>query len=166
MPLPLPFPFPGLPEEEWPPAFETEVLLLHGMSDSPYSLRALGQSLHAHNYWVLGLRLPGHGTAPTALLTVANKDLAAAVRLGVERLIARVGPRPIHIVGYSFGAALALDHVLWALAENEQAVPASLVLISPAIGVSGAAAEPRAGRRHRPMTPLLAQATQRASWAL
>jgi hypothetical protein len=40
------------------------VLLLHGMTDSPYSLRALGDALNRRGYWVLGLRLPGHGTVP------------------------------------------------------------------------------------------------------
>lgn len=40
------------------------VLLLHGMSDSPYSLRSFGQRLNAEGAWVIGLRLPGHGTAP------------------------------------------------------------------------------------------------------
>ena len=44
------------------------VLLLHGLTDSPYSLRALGEALHAKGYQVLGLRLPGHGTAPSGLL--------------------------------------------------------------------------------------------------
>ena len=37
------------------------VLLLHGMSDSPYSLRALGETFQRRGYQVLGLRLPGHG---------------------------------------------------------------------------------------------------------
>ena len=35
------------------------VLLLHGMSDSPYSLRALAETLRQHGHFVLGLRLPG-----------------------------------------------------------------------------------------------------------
>ena len=35
------------------------VLLLHGMSDSPYSLRAIGEKLNAAGATVLGLRLPG-----------------------------------------------------------------------------------------------------------
>jgi hypothetical protein len=43
------------------------VLLLHGLTDSPYSLRALGQKLNEQGFWVVGLRLPGHGTAPSAL---------------------------------------------------------------------------------------------------
>jgi hypothetical protein len=41
------------------------VLLLHGMSDSPYSLHALAETLAQQNYWVIGLRMPGHGTAPS-----------------------------------------------------------------------------------------------------
>ncbi|MBW2275675.1 MAG: alpha/beta hydrolase, partial [Deltaproteobacteria bacterium] len=37
------------------------VLLLHGMSDSPYSMRSLGLRLHEEGAWVVGLRVPGHG---------------------------------------------------------------------------------------------------------
>ena len=40
------------------------VLLLHGLTDSPYSLRSIGQALAGRGYHVVGLRLPGHGTAP------------------------------------------------------------------------------------------------------
>ena len=32
------------------------VLLVHGLSDSPYSLRALAERLHAEGYTVVGLR--------------------------------------------------------------------------------------------------------------
>ncbi|MEE8153495.1 MAG: hypothetical protein V3T53_00885, partial [Phycisphaerales bacterium] len=51
------------------------VLLLHGMSDSPYSLRALAQTLNRRGYWVVGLRLPGHGTAPSGLKYVSPADM-------------------------------------------------------------------------------------------
>ena len=40
-------------------------LLLHGLTDSPYSMRALAERMHARGYWVVVLRLPGHGTAPS-----------------------------------------------------------------------------------------------------
>jgi alpha-beta hydrolase superfamily lysophospholipase len=116
------------------------VLLLHGMSDSPYSLRALGQALHQRKYWVIGLRLPGHGTAPSGLLSIQWEDMAAAVQLSVEHLAAKVGQKPIHIIGYSTGAPLALDFALNALEGKAAPVPASLVLISPAIGLHRAAA--------------------------
>jgi alpha-beta hydrolase superfamily lysophospholipase len=116
------------------------ILLLHGMSDSPYSLRTLGKALHERGYWVLGLRLPGHGTAPSALKRTRWQDMAAAVRLGMNHLTSRVGQKPVHVVGYSTGATLALNLTLDSLDEKNQRIPASLILISPAIGVSRIAA--------------------------
>ncbi len=115
------------------------ILLLHGMSDSPYSLRALGEALHRRGYWVVGLRLPGHGTAPSALKYVQSEDMAAAVRIAVAHLVAKVGAKPIHIIGYSTGAPLALEFTLDALEGQVAPEPASLVLISPAIGLHPAA---------------------------
>ena len=123
------------------------ILLLHGMSDSPYSLRALGETLNQRGYQVLGLRLPGHGTAPSGLKTVSWQDMAAAVRLAMEYLGSRVGEKPIHIIGYSTGAPLGLDFALNALEGGAGPAPASLVLISPAIGISPAAALAKWKRR-------------------
>lgn len=111
------------------------VLLLHGMSDSPYSLRALGEALNQRNFWVLGPRLPGHGTAPAGLKNITWEDMAAAVRVSIAHLASKVGNKPIHIVGYSNGAPLALDFALDALEGRAAPLPASLVLISPAIGI-------------------------------
>lgn len=117
------------------------VLLLHGMSDSPYSLRALGETLNQHGYQVIGLRLPGHGTTPSGLKFVAWQDMAAAVNLAMEQLRSGLSSesRPIHIIGYSTGASLALDFTLNALEGDGSAVPASLILISPAIRIHRAA---------------------------
>jgi len=123
------------------------VLLLHGMSDSPYSLRALGQTLKQRDYWVIGLRLPGHGTAPSGLKHISWQDMAAAVRLGVAHLAAKVGQKPIHIVGYSNGAPLALSYTMDALEDDALPAPASLVLISPSIGLHPAAALAKWKRR-------------------
>ena len=123
------------------------VLLLHGMSDSPYSLRALAQTLKEHNYWVIGLRMPGHGTAPSGLKRISWKDMAAAVKLGMMHLQTAAGPRPIHIVGYSTGAPLAINYTLDAFEKESLAKPASLVLISPAIGLHPAAALAKWKRR-------------------
>ena len=110
------------------------------MSDSPYSFRALAEVLNQGNYWVIGLRLPGHGTIPSGLKTVSLEDMAAAVRLGMERLASRVGQAPIHIMGYSTGAPLALNYALDALDGTAAPAPASLVLLSPAIAITPAAA--------------------------
>jgi alpha-beta hydrolase superfamily lysophospholipase len=122
-------------------------LLLHGMTDSPYSLRALGQTLHQRGYQVVGLRLPGHGTAPSGMTRVSWQDMSAAVELAMTHLGNRVGDKPIHIIGYSTGAALALDYALQ-LEQGRPSPPAtSLVLISPAIGISPAAALAKWKRR-------------------
>jgi len=123
------------------------VLLLHGMSDSPYSLRALGEALHRRGFQVLGARMPGHGTAPSGLLDLSWPDMSAVVRLGMSHLAEKLGDKPIHIVGYSTGAALALDFALQAEQGTAQPTPASLVLISPAIGLSPAAALAKWSRR-------------------
>ncbi len=134
-------------ETNWNRSFELPaespvggVLLLHGMSDSPYSLRAIGRRLSQSGYWVIGLRLPGHGTAPSGLLDVVWEDMAAAVRMAIAHLTAKIGSQPIHIIGYSTGAPLALDFALDALEDKVAPVPASLVLISPAIGLHPTAA--------------------------
>jgi alpha-beta hydrolase superfamily lysophospholipase len=122
------------------------VLLLHGLSDSPYSLRGLAQGLNAQGYRVLGLRLPGHGTAPSGLLAATWEDMAAATRLAMTHLESTTPDGPVHIVGYSTGAALALHYTLEAV-ENDGARPTSLVMISPALGVTPLAALARWNRR-------------------
>jgi len=116
------------------------VLLLHGMSDSPSTLRSIGHALERHGYWVVGLRLPGHGTAPSGIADVTWPDMAAAVRLAMDHLAIELADRPIHMVGFSTGAALALDFALEAEEGNASPLPASLVLISPAVRIHPGAA--------------------------
>ena len=113
------------------------VLLLHGLTDSPYSLRSIGEHLAARGFEVVGLRLPGHGTAPSGLLSFRVEDMRAAVRLAVLDLHTRLAPgQPLHVVGYSNGAALAVDYALAVLEGDPLPRPAGLVLLSPAIAVS------------------------------
>ncbi|SQC42641.1 membrane protein [Klebsiella pneumoniae] len=40
------------------------VVLLHGLTDSPYSVRYLAQLWQQRGYVAVVPRLPGHGTAP------------------------------------------------------------------------------------------------------
>ena len=115
------------------------VLLLHGMSDSPYSLHTIGETLAKHGYWVIGLRMPGHGTAPSGMRYVTPDDMIAATRLAIAHLARSVGEQPLHIIGYSTGAALALDYSLDASEGVVSPMPASLVLVSPAIRIHAAA---------------------------
>jgi len=86
------------------------VLLLHGVSDSPYSMRAMAQLCYEQGFNVLALRLPGHGLAPAGLLRASLSDWNAAVRLGMRHLANQLPDhQPLYIVGYSMGAALAVE---------------------------------------------------------
>jgi hypothetical protein len=48
------------------------VVLLHGLTDSPYSMRAIAEIFHSQGFYVLVPRLPGHGTTPSALRSWSN----------------------------------------------------------------------------------------------
>ena len=126
---------------EWPrPDARFGVLLLHGYTDSPYSLRTIGERLEAEGGQVLALRIPGHGTAPSALRTITAEDMNAAVSLAMAHLHEQLPNKPIIIVGYSNGAALALYHTFAAINDGSPARPAALVLMSPEVGISPVAA--------------------------
>lgn len=126
---------------EWPqPDARFGVLLLHGYSDSPYSLRALGEVLHARGGHVLGLRIPGHGTAPSGLRLTTAEDMNAAVSLAMAHLHQQLPGKPVIIVGYSNGAALALHHSFAAINSGAAERPAALVLMSAEVGLAPIAA--------------------------
>ena len=116
------------------------VLLVHGMSDSPYSLRTIGIRLHAEGAWVVGLRLPGHGTAPAGLVRTTWEDMAAAVLLAVRHLYEKIGERLLALIGYSTGGALGVHYALTTLKDPQRPKIDRLVLISPSIGVTRVAA--------------------------
>jgi alpha-beta hydrolase superfamily lysophospholipase len=116
------------------------VLLLHGMSDSPYSLRHLGERLQAAGANVLGLRMPGHGTAPSGLVELTWQDMAAAVRIAMRHLAKQNEGLPIYVVGYSTGAALAVNYALATLDDETLPSIERIVVLSPAIGVTSVAA--------------------------
>jgi alpha-beta hydrolase superfamily lysophospholipase len=103
-------------------------------------MRALGAALHRGGATVLGLRIPGHGTAPSGLVETRWQDMAAAVRLAARHLQETAGDRPLFIVGYSNGGALAVSYTLEALEETSLPRPSGLVLLSPEIGISPVAA--------------------------
>ena len=113
------------------------ILMLHGMSDSPYSMRALAETLHGLNCSVTVLRLPGHGTAPSGLVGVKMQDFIAAVRLAAADLIEKTGTDiPFYIVGYSNGAALALEYTMAEILGEDLHPPDGLILLSPSVSVT------------------------------
>jgi alpha-beta hydrolase superfamily lysophospholipase len=112
------------------------VLLIHGLTDSPYVFRALAQRLHERGCTVVALRLPGHGTAAAALTTIEWQDWAAAVRMAMQDLRQRLAPQvPLYMGGFSTGAALAVEYSLARLEGEKTPQADGLVLLSPAIGV-------------------------------
>ncbi len=116
------------------------VLLVHGLTDAPYSMRRLAEIYRDLGYYALALRMPGHGTVPGALTESTWRDWAAAVRVGARHVRVRAGKgAPFHIVGYSNGGALAVDYALDVLEGAKLPRPDRLVLVSPMIGVARAA---------------------------
>ncbi|AQS35639.1 Alpha/beta hydrolase family [Shewanella psychrophila] len=125
---------------EWPNEdADFGVLLLHGMSDSPYALSHVAKHFEDKAY-VLGLRLPGHGTIPSGLVDIQWQDMAAAVSLATEHLKRVLNGKPLYVIGFSTGAALALNHELERLAKNKTGEYSGMVFLSPAIGLPPVAA--------------------------
>ena len=115
-------------------------LLMHGLTDSPYSLRRIGEILQAKGFYVLGLRFPAHGTIPEALTEVHWKDWVAASRIGARHVRKRIGKaRPFVIAGYSNGGALTVKYSLDALSDPSLPRADLLLLFSPEIGISSLA---------------------------
>ena len=62
--------------------------------------------------------MPGHGTVPAGLTEVDWEDWLAATRLAVREAAPAHRPgRPLHIVGYSNGGALAMKYALDAIED-------------------------------------------------
>jgi alpha-beta hydrolase superfamily lysophospholipase len=137
--------YPGHFDQDWNRSyvFEPEgepqgaAVFLHGLTDSPYSLRTLARLYSERGFVAIVIRLPGHGTVPAALTDVEWEDWMAATRLAVREARNRVrAPKPIHLVGYSNGGALALKYALDALDDDRLARVERIVLISPMLGIT------------------------------
>jgi carboxylesterase len=99
-------------------------LLIHGFTGTPWDVRPLGEALAAGGFRVRGLRLPGHGTTPRAMLEAGAGDWLAA---GEEGLSAFREPR-VAVVGLSMGALLAL-----VLAARWQSRVQAVACLAPAL---------------------------------
>jgi carboxylesterase len=82
------------------------ILLLHGFTGNPASLRQLGEWLAARGHAVSCPLLPGHGTAWADLRSVRWKDWEATADRALEELRAR--SEQVIVFGLSFGGAVAL----------------------------------------------------------
>jgi len=113
------------------------VVLLHGLTDSPYSLRHIAENYRQRGFVAVGIRLPGHGTVPGGLTRVDWAQWLAATRLAVREARRAAGTDvPLQLVGFSNGGALAMKYTLDSLDDPSLARPSRVVLISPMIGVT------------------------------
>jgi alpha-beta hydrolase superfamily lysophospholipase len=113
-------------------------VFLHGLTDSPYSLRHLARQYRDRGFVAVAIRMPAHGTVPAALTEVEWQDWSAATRLAVREARRRIQVgKPLHVVGFSNGGALAMQYALDALDDPGLPRPDRLVLISPMIGITG-----------------------------
>ncbi len=113
------------------------VVLLHGLTDSPYSLRHVAQRYRDRGFLAIGIRVPGHGTVPAGLSDVRWEDWMAATRLAVREARRRVpAPAPLHLVGFSNGGALAMKYALDVQEDPQLARADRLILLTPMIGIT------------------------------
>lgn len=114
---------------EWRPypseRYERGILLVHGLYDSPFSVRDIGAHFLKQGYLVRGVLLPGHGTVPGDLLTIHRKDWLDTVANAIKSTSAIVDD--FYIAGYSLGGALSI--LLHQQAKNCRA----MILVAPGL---------------------------------
>ncbi|WP_448564926.1 alpha/beta hydrolase [Thalassotalea ganghwensis] len=86
------------------------ILLIHGLTDSPYLFHDLATFYHQQGFNVRTLLLPGHGTAPQALIDVDFTQWQQASAYAIEKTIADF--EQVYLGGFSTGGALILDYLL------------------------------------------------------
>ncbi|WP_093381145.1 carboxylesterase [Variovorax sp. OV329] len=139
--------YPGRLAQDWNRSYVLQpdgpprgaVVMLHGLTDSPYSLRHIARMYRERGFVAVAIRMPGHGTVPGGLTHVEWEDWSEATRLAVrEARRLAPAPLPLHLVGFSNGGALAMKYALDALDDPQLARPARVVLIAPMIGITEA----------------------------
>jgi len=103
----------------------TSVLLVHGLSDSPYSFIDVATKLSENGFLVRTVLLPGHGAKPADLLLPTIDDWLAIVRHHTQLL--QRDSSEVWLGGFSTGANLALIEAI----DNPNV--AGTLLFSPAI---------------------------------
>ncbi len=115
-------------------------VLIHGLTDSPYSLLATARTLTGAGYNVVGVRMPGHGFAVSGLVQARWEDWTAATRIAIRHAMSREGSdKSLLLVGYSNGGLLAVDYALSCDQYADLPCPDGLVLLSPGIAITAAA---------------------------
>ncbi len=104
----------------------TGVLLLHGFTGSPVSMRPWAEALAGAGYSIRVPRLPGHGTSWQALNTTGWQDWYAEAAHGLTKLADACDA--VFVAGLSMGGCLALR-----LAEQRPDAVDGLLLVNPVV---------------------------------
>jgi len=99
-------------------------LLIHGFTGSPWDMRPLGEALSRAGIAAHGIRLPGHGTTPAAMLG----SHAPEWLLACDEALARLPGRRVAVAGLSMGALLGL-----VLAARHPGRVAGVAALAPAV---------------------------------
>ena len=102
------------------------VLLLHGFTGSPASMRPWGEALAAHGWTIRVPRLPGHGTRWQDMNITTWEDWYSEAERNLRDLQSRCSR--IFVCGLSMGGALTLR-----LAERHCDAIAGIVLVNAAV---------------------------------
>ena len=106
----------------------TGVLLCHGFTGSPYSLRPWAEYLAEAGLTVELPRLPGHGTTWQDMATTSGDDWYAAVEEALLDLARRC--EEVFVMGLSMGGALSLR-----LAQEHPDLVTGVVVVNPSLTV-------------------------------
>jgi carboxylesterase len=104
----------------------TGILLSHGFTGSPRSMRPFGEHLAAEGFGVAVPRLPGHGTDWREMNTTRWQDWYAVLDNELERL--RKEHDRVFVAGLSMGGCLVLR-----LAEQHGADISGVILVNPSV---------------------------------
>ncbi|MCX6444360.1 MAG: alpha/beta fold hydrolase [Actinobacteria bacterium] len=104
------------------------VLLVHGFTGSPASMRPWAEFLNGHGYTVMVPLLPGHGTTPHDLNLVKWQEWPAKVESELNALLQSCDK--VFICGLSMGGGTALN-----VATRYSKQLAGIILVNPMIHV-------------------------------
>lgn len=86
------------------------ILLIHGLTDSPFSFHDLSQFFYQQGFTVRTLLLPGHGMAPSELLTADYNEWQQATKFAIEQTLNDY--QQVYLGGLSTGGALIFDYLM------------------------------------------------------
>ena len=107
---------------------EVGILLVHGFTGSPASMRPWAESLNQRGYTVKVPLLPGHGTTPHDLNLVKWQEWPAKVESDLQELLRTC--RKVFICGLSMGGGTTLN-----IATRYSKDLAGIILVNPMIHV-------------------------------